>query len=75
MVLILNSPPRTRTRSRPRQRVEGGFGITHTLLDLDATVPGLDPAKFLELAEGAKRGCPISKALAATAISLKVNLH
>jgi osmotically inducible protein OsmC len=57
------------------QKVEGGFGITQITLDLEATVPGIEGAKFLELAEAAKRGCPISKALAATPISLRVNLH
>jgi osmotically inducible protein OsmC len=27
-------------------------------------VPGIDDAKFQEIAEGAKKGCPLSKALA-----------
>ncbi len=41
-----------------------GFKIDRIALTLVATVPGLDPAKFNELAEGAKNNCPLSKALA-----------
>ncbi|MEI7605644.1 MAG: peroxiredoxin, partial [Chloroflexota bacterium] len=37
------------------------------------TVPGLDAAKFAEIAEGAKSGCPISAALAGNvAITLEI---
>lgn len=42
-----------------------GFKIDRIALTLEATVPGLDQAKFQDLAEGAKKGCPLSKALAA----------
>jgi lipoyl-dependent peroxiredoxin len=54
--------------------VEGGFGITKIELDCEADVPGIDPAKFQELAEGAKKGCPVSKALAAVNIELNAKL-
>jgi osmotically inducible protein OsmC len=56
------------------QKVEGGFGITQITLDLEAKVPGIDAAKFDAIAEGAKKGCPISKALAATPIALNKKL-
>lgn len=42
-----------------------GFKIDRIALTMEATVPGIDPAKFQELAEGAKKNCPLSKALAA----------
>lgn len=42
-----------------------GFLIDRIALALQARVPGLDEAKFRELAEGAKKNCPLSKALAA----------
>jgi osmotically inducible protein OsmC len=42
-----------------------GFKIDRIALTLEATVPGIDEARFKELAEGAKKGCPLSKALAA----------
>lgn len=41
-----------------------GFLIDRIALTLDAKVPGIDNAKFQELAQGAKQGCPLSKALA-----------
>ena len=46
-------------------QVEGGFGITRIDLDLRGKVPGIDEAAFIEAANGAKAGCPLSKALAA----------
>lgn len=55
-------------------KVEGGFAIQSIALDLEAKVPGIDAKKFEELAEGAKKGCPISKALAATPIKLTAKL-
>ncbi|MGO9270744.1 MAG: OsmC family protein [Terriglobia bacterium] len=55
-------------------KVEGGFAITSIDLNTEADVPGIDAAKFQELAEGAKKGCPVSKALAATPINLKATL-
>jgi osmotically inducible protein OsmC len=56
------------------QKVEGGFAIKTIALDLEARVPGIDKAKFEALAEGAKKGCPVSKALAATPITLSTKL-
>jgi lipoyl-dependent peroxiredoxin len=43
-------------------------------LSLEAKVPGVDAAKFQELAEQAKVGCPISKALSAVPITLNAKL-
>ena len=40
---------------------DGGFAITHILLSLKAKIPNIDEAKFLELANAAKAGCPVSK--------------
>ena len=51
--------------------VEGGFGITGITLSLQGKVTGMDEAKFQELANGAKAGCPISKALSAVPITLE----
>ena len=42
-----------------------GFKIDRIALTMEATVPGIDDARFKELAEGAKKNCPLSKALAA----------
>jgi len=40
-----------------------GFAITKSHLTLRAKVPGLDDAKFKELAGMAEKGCPVSKVL------------
>ena len=49
-----------------------GTGITEIRLHVSGDVPGLDAAGFLTAAEGAKVGCPVSKALAAVPIILTV---
>jgi osmotically inducible protein OsmC len=46
-------------------QVEGGFGITKIELSVTGKVPGLDADGFAAAAQGAKEGCPLSKALAA----------
>jgi hypothetical protein len=48
--------------------------ITGVELTTEAEVPGIDQAKFQELAEAAKKGCPVSRALAGTNITLKATL-
>ena len=53
---------------------EGGFAISQIELKTEADVPGIDDAKFQQLAEEAKKGCPVSKALAATQIKLEAKL-
>jgi lipoyl-dependent peroxiredoxin len=42
-----------------------GFAITKAHLTLRATIPGIDAAKFQELAGMAEKGCPVSKLLKA----------
>lgn len=54
--------------------VEGGFAISKIELEAVAEVPDIDDAKFQEIAQGAKTGCPISKALASTEITLDAKL-
>jgi lipoyl-dependent peroxiredoxin len=51
-----------------------GEGITGIHLTVKATVPGLTAEAFAEAAEGAKTGCPVSKALAGTTITLDAQL-
>jgi osmotically inducible protein OsmC len=40
-----------------------GFRISRSALTLRAQVPGIDKAKFQELVQAAKEGCPVSKLL------------
>jgi osmotically inducible protein OsmC len=55
-------------------RVTAAVDLQKIALELEARVPGIDQAKFQALAEGAKKGCPLSKALAATPITLSAKL-
>jgi lipoyl-dependent peroxiredoxin len=53
-----------------------GFVIDRIALQLKAVVPGLDEARFQELAAAAKRDCPLSKALASVPeIGLRATLE
>jgi osmotically inducible protein OsmC len=56
------------------QKEGEGFAIKTIALELEARVSGLDQAKFLAIAEEAKKQCPLSKALAATPITLSAKL-
>jgi osmotically inducible protein OsmC len=44
--------------------VEGKATITRIELQTEAEVPGISPEKFQEIAQAAKEGCPVSRALA-----------
>lgn len=52
----------------------GGFQISESAITLVANVPNIDAAKFKELTEMAKAGCPVSKALGAIKVSLDARL-
>ena len=53
-----------------------GFVIDRIALTMEATVPGIDEAKFQEIAAAAKRDCPLSKALASVPeITLQATLR
>ena len=68
-------PKRVSTKASVRlEKGEAGFSITTIDLETEGEVPGIDGAKFHELAEGAKKGCPVSKALAGTQINLHAKL-
>lgn len=69
------SPKRVHTKAGVRfEKVGEGFAITSIDLTTEAEVPGIEEAKFQELAEAAKNGCPVSKALAGTKINLTAKL-
>lgn len=53
---------------------DGGPAITGIVLVCEAEVPGIDEPTFQDLAEKAKEGCPVSKALAAMSITLEASL-
>ena len=53
---------------------DGGFKLTGITLTVKGEVEGLDAAGFQKAAEGAKAGCPISKALTGVEITLDASL-
>ncbi len=67
---------RVDTKARVRLAKDGdGFKIDRIALEMSASVPGIDEAKFQELAAASKKGCPLSKALASVPeITLKATL-
>jgi len=53
---------------------ENGFDISRIELHCEAKVPDISQDKFMEQAEAAKSGCPVSRALAGTEITLEATL-
>ena len=51
-----------------------GFRISSIALDMQAEVPGIDASTFRNLAEEAKKTCPVSVALAGVQITLNATL-
>jgi osmotically inducible protein OsmC len=51
-----------------------GWTITNIHLDVEGKVPNVTADKFSELAENAKKGCPISRALAGNNITMSAKL-
>jgi osmotically inducible protein OsmC len=55
-------------------KVGEGFKITTIELETEGKVPGIDEKVFQEKAEDAKKGCPVSMALAGVQIKLQAKL-
>ena len=56
-------------------KANGGFAITGITITVRGEVEGLDQAGFIKAAEAAKVGCPVSKALTGTTITLDAGLE
>ncbi len=54
--------------------VDGDPAITTIVLNTKANVPDIEDDTFQEIAEGAKKNCPVSKALAGVNIKLNAEL-
>lgn len=76
--LAENGTPATRLEATATVTVDpdpaNGFTIKSSAIELVGTVPGIDDAKFLELAAKAKAGCPVSRALGAIEVTLNARL-
>ncbi len=68
----------TRIQTTAKVHIEradgGGFEIPTINLITEAEIPGIDAETFQTFAEGAKVGCPVSKALAGPNITLDATL-
>lgn len=62
------------TASVHLEREDNGFTITTIELTTEAFVESIDDAQFQKMAEETKNGCPVSKALSGTKITLQANL-
>src|SRR5947209_16333308 len=59
-----HSPKRISTTAKVNlEMIGGGPKITSIELDTEGEVPGIDEAKFKEIAEQTKKACPVSVAL------------
>lgn len=54
--------------------VDGSPAITTIELNVKANIPGIDEDTFQEIAQGAKKNCPVSKALSGVNIKLNAEL-
>jgi lipoyl-dependent peroxiredoxin len=69
-------PKSVRTTAAVSLDIVGGAAqITGIQLKTEVDLPGIEEKLFLEIAAGAKANCPVSKALAATPITLEAKLR
>ncbi len=74
-VFIFVTPTRIHTTATVHlEKVGEGFNITKIDLNTEAQIPNIDAATFAKFADDAKKGCPVSKVLAAAQISLNAKL-
>ena len=70
-----HKPRSVKTKARAYlEKVGDRFQITKISRQTEADVPSLDQTKFREQAEAAKKGCPVSRALAGVQIELDATL-
>ena len=68
-------PDRIETTARVHfEPVDGAPTITRVELATEGNVPGIDQEEFETYADGAKRNCPVSRALGGVEISLEAKL-
>lgn len=69
-----HTPDSVSTTAKVHLDMSDGPNVNKIELHTEGSVPGIDEATFIEFAEKAKVGCPISKALKAVEISLDAKL-
>lgn len=76
LAALLSNAGHVPTRISTSAKVHLGAGPKITLIELATVgeVPGIDEKTFLDFAEQAKKGCPVSQALAAVEMTLTARL-
>src|SRR5438067_813546 len=70
-----HDPTRVSTTAKVHlEKGDAGFRIPRIDLVTEAVVPGMEDAQFQEIAETAKKNCPVSQVLAGADISLQATL-
>ena len=72
--LAQNDTPATSLDTSADVEFTPGTGITGIKLTVRGVVEGIDKDKFVELAQEAKAGCPVSQALSAVTITVDATL-
>ncbi|MHA2031031.1 MAG: OsmC family peroxiredoxin [Candidatus Kariarchaeaceae archaeon] len=73
-LLTNNGTPPTKLEAKSRLKLDEGPEITKIKLIVEGEVPGIDQAKFEEIAQEAKEKCPVSKALSVREMLLEATL-
>lgn len=69
------TPDRVHTTANVHfEKTDAGFRVTRIHLVMEASVPGITQDEFQKIAEGAKKGCPISNLLTGAEITLDATL-
>lgn len=69
------TPTRVQTTAKVHlEKVGEGFSITKSQLTMEAQIPNISQADFQRIAEEAKKGCPVSRALGGVQIELDAKL-
>jgi osmotically inducible protein OsmC len=74
LALSENGTPPDSVETTASVTFKPGVGITGSHLNVNAVVPGISPEDFERIAESAKTGCPVSKALAGVEITIEATL-
>jgi lipoyl-dependent peroxiredoxin len=70
------TPTRVETTAKVYlEKVGEGFKITRINLDTVGQVPGFSEGQFMELAEAAKKGCPVSQLVTGAEVTLNARLE
>jgi lipoyl-dependent peroxiredoxin len=73
-LVLAGKPAPASIDTRAEVTFQPGKGITGIVLNVRAVVPGIDKDEFSEVVAAAEKNCPVSRALAATPITVEASL-